>query len=132
MYWYQEVAKHLLAAGLPEANVVDLLKKHPVQVGFIRAHGNGLTPERLVKRMLEKPVVPVVYDEHAKPKVRVTKKLIAEYRKQLEQEFRKFLPNDIFDEEFIQHECYGVPDEQIACYLRQRQSPADIAYWSTL
>ena len=82
--------------------------------------------------MLEKPAAPVVYDEYAKPKVRVTKKLIAKFRRQLEQEFRKFLPNDVFDEEFIQHECYGVPDEEIACYLRQRHPPADIAYWSTL
>lgn len=132
MYWYQEVAKHLLAAGLPEANVVDLLKKHPLQVGFIRAHGNGLTPEHLANRLLEKPTAPEVYDEFAKPKVRVTRKMIAEYRGQLEQEYRKFLPNDVFDEGFIQHECYGVPDEEIACYLRQGLSPADAAYYSTL
>lgn len=132
MYWYQEVAKHLVAAGLPEANVIDLLKKRPIQVGFIRAHGNGLTPEHLAKRLLEKPAAPEVYDVYAKPKVRVTRKMIAEYRRQLEQEYRKFLPNDVFDEGFIQHECYSVPDEEIACYLRQGLSPADAAYYSTL
>ena len=132
MYWYQDVSKLLLAAGLPEANVIDLLKKHPIQVGLIRAHGNGLTPEHLVKRLLEKPSSPRVYDEYAQPKIRVTKKRIAEYRKQLEEEFRKFLPNEYFDEEFIRHECYGVSDETIAGYIRQQYPPSDVAYYATL
>lgn len=132
MYWYHDVSKLLLAAGLPEANVIDLLKKHPIQVGLIRAHGNGLTPEHLVKRLLEKPSAPRVYDEYAQPKIRVTKKRIAEYRKQLEEEFRKFLPNEIFDEEFIRHECYGVSDETIAGYIRQQYPPSDVAYYATL
>lgn len=132
MYWYQAVSKLLLDSGLPDANVLDFLRKHPIQVGLIYAHGNGLTPEHLVKRLLEKPSVPKVYDEYAKPKIRVTKKRIAEYRKQLEEEFRKFLPNELFDEEFIQCECYEVSDETIANYIRQQSPPADVAYYATL
>ena len=129
---YQAVSKLLLDSGLPESHVIDFLKKHPIQVGLIYAHGNGLTPEHLVKRLLEKPSTPAMLDEYAKPKIRVTKKKIAEYRKQLEGEYRKFLPNDFFDEEFIQRECYGVSDETIAYYLRQQSPPADVAYYATL
>ena len=72
------------------------------------------------------------FNEYANPKIRVTKKRIADYRKQLEEEYRKFLPNEIFDEEFIQRECYGVSDETIAYYLRQQYPPADVAYYATL
>lgn len=132
MYWYQAVSKLLLDSGLPESHVIDFLKKHPIQVGLIYTHGNGLTPEHLIKRLLEKPSTPAMLDEYAKPKIRVTKKKIAEYRKQLEGEYRKFLPNDYFDEEFIQRECYGVSDETIAYYLRQQSPPADVAYYATL
>jgi hypothetical protein len=132
MYWYQAVSKILLDSGLPESNVIDFLKKHPIQVGLIYAHGNGLTPEHLVKRLLEKPSTTRVFNEYANPKIRVTKKRIADYRKQLEEEYRKFLPNEIFDEGFIQRECYGVPDEAIASYLRQQCPPADVAYYATL
>ena len=132
MYWYREVSKQLLAAGLPEANVIDLLRKHPIQVGYILAHGSCLTPEILAKRLLEKPSSTKVYDLYAMPKVRVTKKMIAEYRKQLEQEYRKFLPNEVFDEQFIMHECYEVPDDDIADCLRQSVSPAEMAWYSTM
>ena len=132
MYWYQSVSKLLLDSGLPESRVIDFLKKHPIQVGLIYAHGNGLTPEHLARRLLEKPSSPKEFDEYAKPKIRVTKKRIADYRIQLEEEFRKFLPNEIFDEEFIQRECYGVSDETIAYYLRQQSPPADVAYYATL
>ena len=67
MYWYRGVSKYLLAAGLPEDNVIDLLKKHPLQLGFFYAHGGwGHTPETLSKRLLEKPFAPQVYDEYAK------------------------------------------------------------------
>ena len=132
MYWYQGVARHLLAAGLPEANVIDFLKKHPLQVGYLYAHGNGLTPENLAKRLLEKPTDPKVYDEYAVPKVRVTRKMIAEFRRQLEQEYRKFLPNAVFGEEFIQNRYYGVDDDYIRSALERRQTTEDVVYWETL
>ncbi len=131
MCWYRGISKHLLAAGLPEDNVMDLFRKHKIELGFIRAHGNGLTPEHLAKRMLEKPSAPKVYDEYAKSKNRVTGKKIAEYRRELEQEYRKYLPNEIFGEDFIQHECYGVSDVIIAGYIRQQSPPSDVAYYST-
>jgi hypothetical protein len=75
---------------------------------------------------------PKVYDEYALPKVRVTKKMIAEFRKQLEQEYRKFLPNDVFDEKFIQDRCYGVDDDYIRNALERHQSAKDVVYWETL
>jgi hypothetical protein len=123
------VARHLLAAGLPEPNVIDLLRKHPIQVEFIKAHCCGLTPEGLAKRMLVKPSV----CDSAKPKVRVTRKMIATFRKELEQEYRKKLGSDDrpIVEEFIQYWSYGVPDDYIADCLRSRQSPADVVYWET-
>ncbi len=53
MDWYQGVSKHLLAAGLSEAKVIDLLEKHPLQVGYLYAHdGWGLTPDIISKRLL--------------------------------------------------------------------------------
>lgn len=134
MYWYQGVARHLLAAGLPEANVIDFFKKHRIQLGYIKVHGNGLTPETFVKRCLEKPREPVVYDEYAIPKVRVTKKMIASFRQELEQEYRKVREPDerIITEKFIQDRCYGVDDDYIADAIRHRQSPTDVVYWETL
>ena len=133
MDWYQGVSSHLLAAGLPESNVIDLLKKHPLWIGYLYNHGGwGLRPETLAKRLLEKPATPKEYNEYAKPKIRVTKKKIAEYRKQLEEEFRKALPNEIISEEFIQNECYGVSDEIIAQYIKENSQPADVVYYSTL
>ena len=131
--WYYSVSKHLLAAGLPEPNVIDLLRKHPIQVGFIKKYCNSLTPEGLAKRLLEKPAMSKVYDEYALPKVRVTKKIIAAFRKELEQEYRKKLGSDDrpLAEEFIQYRSYGVSDDFIADYLRSRQSPADVVFWET-
>lgn len=63
MYWYREVSKHLLAAGLPADKVIDFFRKHKIDLVYIRAHVHGLTPEHLVKRMLEKPSAPKVNDE---------------------------------------------------------------------
>ena len=127
--WYYGVAKHLLAAGLPEPNVIDLLRKHPIQVEFIKKYCNSLTPEGLAKRMLEKPTV----CDSVRPKVRVTKKMIAAFRKELEQEYRKKLGSDDrpIVEEFIQYWSYGVSDDYIADCLRSRQSPAGVVYWET-
>ena len=127
--WYYGVAKHLLAAGLPEANVIDLLRKHPIQVEYIKKYCNSLTPEGLAKRLLEKPSV----CDSARPKVRVTGKMVAAFRKELEQEYRKKLGSDDrpLVEEFIQYWSYGVPDDYIADCLRSRQSPADVVYWET-
>ena len=127
--WYYGVARHLLEAGLPEPNVIELLKKHPIQVEFIKNYCNSLTPEGLAKRLLEKPSF---YDS-VKPKVRVTRKMIATFRKELEQEYRKKLGSDTrpLVEEFIQYRSYGVSDDYIADCLRSRQSPADVVYWET-
>ena len=125
--WYYGVAKHLLAAGLPEPNVIDLLRKHPIQVEFIKKYCNSLTPEGLAKRLLEKPLI----HDSAKPKVRVTKKMIAAFRKELEQEYRKKLGSDDrpLVEEFIQYRSYGVSDDYIADCLKSRQSAANVVYW---
>ena len=127
--WYYSVSKHLLAAGLPEANVIDLLKKHPIQVEFIKKYCNSLSPEGLAKRLLEKSLIL----DPAKPKVRVTKKIIAAFRKELEQEYRKKLGSDDrpIVEEFIQNRSYGVSDDYIADCLRSRQSAAEVVYWET-
>ena len=127
--WYYGVAKHLLAARLPEPNVINLLKKHPIQVEFIKKYCNSLTPEGLANRLLEKRATYV----SAKPKVRVTRKMIVAFRKELEQEYRKKLGSDDrpLVEEFIQYRSYGVSDDYISDCLRSRQSPADVVYWET-
>ena len=133
LYWYEGVAVNLLKEGLPEANVIDLLKKHRILVGYIKAHCNGLTPEKLAKRFLEKPKMPKVYDEYAKPKIRVTSKVISEFRKELESEYRKAQgPDDrIITEEYIQERCYGVHDDYIKDIISSRQSAADFVFWDT-
>ena len=127
--WYYGVARHLLEAGLPEPNVIELLKKHPIQVEFIKKYCNSLTPEGLAKRLREKPAI----HDSAKPKVRVTRKMIAAFRKELEQEYRKKLGSDTrpLVEEFIQYRSYGVSDDYIADCLRSRQSAAEVVYWET-
>ena len=134
MYWYHGVSRHLLAAGLPEANVIDFFKKHKIQLGYIKAHGNGLTPETYVKRCLEKPKKQEEYNEYAKPKVRVTKRMIAAFRKELEQEYRKIQENSygIITEEYIQEQCYGVCDDYIIMALKRHESAADVVYWDML
>ena len=133
LYWYEGVAVSLLKEGLPEANVIDLLKKHRIQVGYIKAHCNGLTPEKLAKRFLEKPKMSKVYDEYAKPKIRVTSKVISEFRKELESEYRKAQgPDDrIITEEYIQERCYGIHDDYIKDIISSRQSAADFVFWDT-
>ena len=131
--WYYGVAEHLLASRLPEPNVIDLLRKHPIQVEFIKKYCNSLTPEGLAKRLLKKPAMSKEYDEYALPKVRVTRKMIAAFRKELEQEYRKKLGSDDrpLAEEFIQYRSYGVSNDYIADCLRSRQSAADVVYWET-
>ena len=131
--WYYGIAKHLLAAGLPEPNVIDLLKKHPIQVEFIKKYCNSLTPEGLAKRLLERPTMSKAYNECALPKVRVTKKMITAFRKELEQEYRKKLGSDDrpLAEEFIQDLSYGVSDDYIADCMRSRQSAAEVVFWET-
>lgn len=133
LYWYEGVAVNLLSIGLPEANVIDLLKKHRIQVGYIKAHGNGLTPGQLTKRFLEKPAKSKVYDEYANPRIRVTSKTISEFRKELESEYRKLQVSDdsIITEEYIHERCYDTPDDYIRDVIKSRQSAADFVFWDT-
>ena len=134
MYWYRGVSRYLLSAGLPEENVIDLLKKRPVQVGYVKTHGNGLTPETLAKRLLEKPSAPKVYDEYAQVKIRVTRQMIADFRKELEEEYRKVQKGNegFITDSYIHDRCHGVSDDYIANALRNGQPAADIVYWDTL
>ena len=115
-WWYHRLAWHFIKAGIPEYGVSDLLKNHIVPVTMVKQYGrtSGLTPEGVAKNILNHRHDHKEYDLLAKPRIRVTKKKIEDFRKRLEEELRKIWtePNSL--EEIVREECYEPADEEIA------------------
>lgn len=120
--WYRRWAKYCLEKGIPVDGVIGLMKKHPIPIEMVRAYGfsSGLTPEGNAQHILNLRHNPVEYDSLAKPRVRVTKKKISEFRQNLEEELRKIWgDNKESLEEAIKEYCYQPRDEEIANYIRR-------------
>ena len=120
--WYRRWAKYYLEKGIPVDGVIGLMKKHPIPIEMVRAYGfsSGLTPEGNAQHILNLRHNPVEYDSLAKPRVRVTKKKISEFRQNLEEELRKIWgDNKESLEEAIKEYCYQPRDEEIADFIRR-------------
>ena len=124
-WWYQRFIKYYIEAGIPEKGIVGILEKHPVPQAMVKQYGatTGLVPEKVARNILEIRHEPMVNDSLATPKIRVTKKQIADYRRALETELRRIYKPVESLEETVKRECYDATDEDIARKIRMRMSP---------
>lgn len=120
--WYRRWAKAFLNTGIPEDGVISIMKKHPVPFEMVRRYGfsSGLVPETVAQNILNHRHYPVEYDSLAKPRIRVTKKKVSEFRQQLEKELRHIWRNSEESlEETIKEFCNQPQDEEIASFLER-------------
>ena len=118
--WYRQLAQYYLNLGIPVDGVLGLLKKHPVSIAWVSRYANMHKPEMVARNILIHRHDPVEYDPLAKPRIRVTKKKISEFRSDLEREMRRIWhPGDVSLEYYIKEYCYQPEDEEIADYIRR-------------
>ena len=123
--WYQRFASYLLAAGIPEKGVAGLIKAHPISLGMVKRYGrtSGLVPETVAQNILKHRHDVVIYDDLAKPKVRVTSKKIQDFRVALEKELRRIWRDPASLEGYIQEFCYDESDKEIAEMIARGTKP---------
>ena len=85
--WYRQLAYCFLQTGIPENSVIELLRKHPISITWVRRYVYQ-KPEIVAQNILKYRHDPVECDSLAKPRIRVTKKKISEFRLNLEKELR--------------------------------------------
>jgi hypothetical protein len=120
--WYRRWAKCFLDAGIPDNDVVEIMKKNPVPLGIVRRYGfsTGLVPETVAHNIINHLHDPVEYDSLSRPRIRVTKKMIANFRVDLEKEMRRiWSPNDYSLEDNIKEFCYQSTDEEIVSFIQR-------------
>lgn len=115
-WWYQRFTWHFINSGIPEEGVIGLLKKHKIPVSLVYRYGKttGLIPESVAQNILTHRHDTHEFDSLAKPKERVTKKKIFDYRKRLEDELRRIWIDKDSLEETIKEECHEITDEEIS------------------
>ena len=64
--WYRQLAKCLLNTGIPENGVIELLKKHPISLTWVRRYVTIHKPEIVAQNILKYRHNPVEYDSLAK------------------------------------------------------------------
>ena len=74
---------------------------------------SSLTPEGVARNVLDHRHDPKEHDILAEPAVRVTGRMIADYRKRLEEELRRIWTEPESLEEIIREECYESTDDAI-------------------
>ena len=123
-YWYNKFALHFINTGIPEIGVIGLLKRHKISVAMVKRYGKtgGLIPENVAQIVLKHRHDIEEYDSLAKPRIRITKKKIADYRKRLEEELRRIWIGQGL-EDIIRKECLERPDEEIAEFISMGLKP---------
>lgn len=118
-WWYNRFIWYFLKAGIPKDGVAGIIKAHKIPVSMVKRYGasSGLIPEQVAKNVLAHRHDPVEYDSLARPRIRVTKKKIADFRKKLEEELRRIWSDQNSLEETIREECYDSTDEYIAHFI---------------
>lgn len=114
--WYRRFVKCFLEAGIPEEGVAGIIRAHPISLGMVKRYGrtSGLIPEIVAQNILNHRHDVVIYDDLAKPKVRVTSKKIRDFSIALEKELRRIWRDPASLEGYIQDYCYDEPDTKIA------------------
>jgi hypothetical protein len=125
--WYRQLAYCFLQTGIPENGVIELQKKHPISLTWVRRYVYH-KPEIVAQNILKYRHDSVEYDSLAKPRIRVTKKKISEFRLNLEKELRGIWgDNKESLEEAIKEYCYQPQDEEIAGFIRRGMKASDWA-----
>ena len=125
--WYRRFAKYFVDVGIPEKGVVNLIEKHPIPSMLIKKHGrtSGLVPETVAKNVLKYRHSRKEYDSLATPKIRITRKKVANYRIRLEIEIRRLWSEakrpDL--QEVLNEDCINMTDEEIAKLIMEGRSP---------
>ena len=128
MWWYRRVAKYYLQQGIPEDNVLAIMKEHrsiicPV---WVKRYQNTHSPEGIAENILKFRHNPKkCFDPLAKPRVRVTAKQIAVFRQELEDEIRKLWAAERCSgvEEYVKEWCIDETDEEIGGMVRRGVNP---------
>ena len=117
--WYERFIWYYLKAGIPEDGVAGLIRKHRIPVELVKRYGrtSGLIPETVAQNILNHRHAPQEYDSLAKPRIRVTRKMIAGFRRKLEEELRRIWTHPPSLEETVREECNESKDEDIARML---------------
>ena len=123
--WYRQLAKCLLETGIPEKGVIELMKKHPISLTWVRRYVNMHKPEMVAQNILKYRHNPVEYDPLAKPRARVTQKKISEFRQNLEEELRRLWAQygwkDV--EDYVKEFCIDESDTNIAHMIERGCDP---------
>lgn len=124
-WWYERFIWYFLKVGIPEDGVAGIIRKHKIPIELVKKSGatSGLRPETVAQNILNHRHDPVEYDSLAKPKIRVTKKKIADFRKRLAEELRRIWSDPKSLEETIQEECYDASDEDISRMILHSTRP---------
>ena len=123
--WYRRFVKCFLEAGIPEEGVAGIIRAHPISLGMVKRYGrtSGLIPEIVAQNILNHRHDVVIYDDLAKPKVRVTSKKIQDFRVALEKELRRIWRDPASLEGYIQEFCYDESDKEIAEMIARGTKP---------
>lgn len=124
-WWYERFIWYFLKAGIPEDGVAGIIRKHKIPTQLVKKSGatSGLRPETVAQNVLNHRHDPVEYDSLAKPRIRVTKKKISDFRKSLEEELRRIWSDSKSLEETIREECYDASDEDISRMIQHGTRP---------
>ena len=124
-WWYERFIGYFLKAGIPEEGVAGIIRKHKIPVLWVKKACNisGYSPEGIAQNVLNHRHDSIEYDPLAKPRIRITKKKIADFRKRLEEELRRIWSDPKSLEETIREECYDVSDEDISRMLQHGTRP---------
>ena len=126
--WYRQLAKCLLDTGIPEKGVIELMKKHPISIAWVERYYRMHKPEMIAQNILRHRHDKVEYDSLAKPRIRVTKKKISDFRQNLEIELRRIWGDHKESlDAAIKEYCYLPQDEEIAGYIKHGVKACDWA-----
>lgn len=125
--WYRQLAYCFLQTGIPENGVIELLRKHPISITWVRRYVYQ-KPEIVAHNILIHRHDSVEYDPLTKPRIRVTKKKISEFRTDLEKEMRRLWNhNDESLENHIKEYCYQPTDNEIYYFIKRGVKAEDWA-----
>lgn len=122
-----QIRKYFVDVGIPEEGVIGLIRKHPIPPLLIKKHGrtSGLVPETVAKNVLKYRHLHEEYDALAIPKIRITRKIVTDYRIRLESEIRHLWSEAKMSDlqEVLNEDCYNMTDEKITDLITSRISP---------
>ena len=125
MDWYYRFISYFLKEGIPEEGVAGIIRKHYFHPAWVSRYGRceNNRPEGIARHVLLSRRRTIGYDSLAKPRIRVTSKVIRDFRERLEKELMRIWTYPMVLEETIKEECYDPSDEEIAKMIRRGIKP---------